>query len=658
MSQQDNLNPDSNEELNGEKRTDVPLSDENTDIDNVSRETIIERFFAGKKKPSAKRVEQERKKQDELAKVRRKGGITDDDPFDFNNPTLSELYDDFRKNGLSVVESGFNALYLWCNDNYYSSGVPLKNKYKNIYAHPSAWFRNASHMWKHNKWSVAVKLLEIVPAVSAFFSKLGLKRRRAKESFWKTFEYSHHSSGKALGFLLTLMSLAGTAAIIVTWSVHAQSVRQVPALELYIDSAYVGDILAVSEAEAAIDSIEDTLSFNYGMSYKLECDVSYKPTSIPKGTNLTPTKLSLAFSDAAHKHMSAGYGLYAYDVLIAVAEDRTWIENSIEESLDRRLSAEQRKNENIEKVSYHNFIIREGSYPDEFFDSHDDIRYLFSLPPLSEAGEVHEEGAQQEPSAEISDFVSVSDKATLLTGADSATSSDVSENPSDTSHQISIETVVTKAETVAEVIPFDTVYVYDEELAENKQYVKSKGRNGSKTSVYLIDYVGDSEISRHLLNEVIISEAVPQTVIKGTRPLTEEELRVKSTGTYILPSRGEHSSGYGWRTFGGYHEFHKGLDIRSNAGLELVASDGGKVIQARNRGDGYGLCILIEHDDGTITRYAHCSKLLVKEGQSVAQGEHIAEMGRTGQASGVHIHFEIIKNGITVNPMDYLILDS
>ena len=657
MSQQDNQIPDENRGQTDGKRTDVLSPVKNTDTYNVSRETIIERFFAGKKKPSAKRVEKERRKQDELAKVRRKGGITDDDPFDFDNPTLSELYEDFRKNGLSVIESSFNALYLWCNDNYYSSGVPLKNKYKNIYAHPSAWFRNASHMWKHNKWSVAVKLLEIVPAISAFFIDMGLKRRKAKESIWKTFEYSHHSSGKALGFLLTLMSLAGTAAIIVTWSVHAQSVRQVPALELYIDSAYVGDILTISEAEAAIDSIEDTLSLNYGMSYKLECDVSYKPTSIAKGSNMTTSKLSLAFSDAAHKKMSAGYGLYAYDVLIAVAEDRSWIENSIEESLNLRLSAEQRKNENIEKVAYHNFIIREGSFPDEFFDSHDDIRYLFSLPPLSEVSE-NSQDAVGETQTEISDYVSVSDKATLLSGTDSATSSDVSEDPTGTTHQISIETVVTKAKTVTEPIPFDTVYIYDEQLAENKQYVESTGRNGSKTCVYLIDYVGDNEISRHLLNEVVITEAIPQTVVKGTRPLTEEELRVKSTGTYILPSKGELSSGYSWRVFGGYHEFHKGVDIRSNAGLELVASDGGKVIQARNRGDGYGLCILIEHDDGTITRYAHCSKLLVKEGQSVAQGEYIADMGRTGQASGVHIHFEIIKNGVTVNPMDYLVLDS
>ena len=122
-----------------------------TDVreEDVSRETTKNDIFQ-------KRL----KKKPQLDKVRQKGNITDDNPFDYNNPTLKELYRNFRSGGLTVVESGFNALYLWCYDNYYSSVVPIKDKYKNIYAHPSSWFKNTHHMWKHNKWSVAVKILE------------------------------------------------------------------------------------------------------------------------------------------------------------------------------------------------------------------------------------------------------------------------------------------------------------------------------------------------------------------------------------------------------------------------------------------------------------------------------------------------------------------
>ncbi len=639
------------------QQTDVRVHGDNKQ-ENVSRETSTssdkKHLFGATKRAIEKKQRDELKRQTALQGIRKKGGITADNPYDFDNPSFSELYRDFRRNKLSVVESCYNALYLWCSDNYYSSGVPLKSKYKNIYAHPSAWFRNASHMWKHNGWSIAMKALEIIPSITRTSMDADEKRKKSADNLWKALEYSHKSSGKALGFMISFLSFAGIAAIIALWSSSAQKLDAIPALALYIDNNYVGEVLAVSDAEKALDSVEESLSLNYGMSYKLECDISYVPTTIVKGSNLSSAKLSLAFSDAARKHMSAGYGLYAYDVLIAVAPDRTWIDKSIEESLNVRLSEQLRKDDSIEKVSYHNFIIREGHYPDDFFDSHDDIRYLFSLPPLSEVQNSENTTDSKKHDDEISNYLSVSEKTTLLTGGDMAAAGDVAESGQSSAHQISIETVITKTKTLNEAIPFGTEYIYDETMAQNKQIVQSSGKNGSKTAVYLIDYVGDKEISRHLMSEVINSEPINQIVVKGTRELTEEEKRVMSTGKYIFPSKGEHSSSYGWRTFGGYNEFHKGLDIRSNAGLELVASDGGKVIQARNRGDGYGLCILIEHDDGTITRYAHCSKLLVKEGQSVAQGEYIADMGRTGQASGVHIHFEMIKDGVTVNPIDYL----
>ncbi len=629
----------------------------------VSRETLPN----SRRSKNAERHETRRRKA--LSNLRSKGGITDDNPYDFNNPTLKELYRDFRNNKLSRHESAYNALYLWCTDNYYSSGVPLKNKYKNIYAHPSAWFMNASHMWRHNKWSVAVKVLEMLPAFSRAIQDAKRQRETARESFWQTFEYSRTSSSKALGLLITIASVAGTAAMLGAWTNSFDELKRIPALELYVDNEYVGDILSINEAEAAKDGVEQSLSANLGTSYRLDCDVSFKPTRIEKGRNLTPVKISKAFSNAAHEGMQFGYGLYAYDVLIAVSPNRAWLDDSINESLELRLSEQQRKDSSIEKVSYNNFIIREGSFPADMFSTRNNIRSLFSLPIItdeeknalisSDIGSFTAESAaatdNSDASPEISDYLNVSDKATLLTGSNPiGTSSDVvSEGESD-GHKIAIETVITRAETKTEPIPFGTDYIYDSTLAENKQTLVSRGTNGSKTAVYLIDYVGDKEISRHTLSEVVISQPTNQVVIKGTRPLTEEEKRVKSTGKYIYPNGGEISSPYGWRTFGGYNSFHRGLDIRNTAGLTLVASDGGEVIQAHDRGDGYGLCVMIRHDNGHVTRYAHCSQIFVETGQMVAQGEHIADMGETGMASGVHIHFEIIIDGVAVNPLDYL----
>ena len=614
-----------------DKETDVPSQ-------NVSRETSRKDIYA-----------EEKKRRPGLDKVRQKGNITDSDPFDFNNPPLKELYSSFRKGGLTRLESGFNALYLWCYDNYYSSGVPVKNKYKNIYAHPSLWFKNTHHMWKHNKWSIAVKLLEIVPATSSFIQNQKAKRIKARENFWKTFEYSR-SAKKAIGALVVLLALGGIVGSLTLWSSSINSrFSKTPALKFYINGSYAGDILSISDAESAKKSIEATLSQSLGTPYYLNCNITYKATTIDKGSNLTQAGISRAFSEVAHHDMMPGYGLYAYDILVAVSSEREWLEESINDVLKLRLG-KQMEADDVQRVGINNFDIVQSSFPKEFFNSYEEIRSIFSLE------ENEQQGANSKKSA-APDYLNISDKTPILSsnGTSAGTSSDVETSVSAANgHLITIETVVTKTVTRSETIPYSTDYIFDDTLAENKRQVSSPGKNGSKTAVYLIEYVDDTEVSRRLLSENIITQPVNQIEIQGTRPLTEEEKRTMSTGTYIYPNPGDISSKYSWRSWGSYYEFHKGIDIVDTTTSDIVASDGGVVIQARNKHDGYGNCVMIQHDDGTVTRYAHNSKVHVQEGQRVAQGELIATMGRTGQATGIHVHFEVLKNGVAVNPMEYL----
>ena len=84
-----------------------------------------------------------------------------------------------------------------------------------------------------------------------------------------------------------------------------------------------------------------------------------------------------------------------------------------------------------------------------------------------------------------------------------------------------------------------------------------------------------------------------------------------------------------------------------------MASNAGVVTRA-GWGSGYGYVIYISHADGRETRYGHLSKILVKVGQSVSQGEKIALSGNTGVSTGAHLHFEILINGSQVNPLNYL----
>lgn len=94
---------------------------------------------------------------------------------------------------------------------------------------------------------------------------------------------------------------------------------------------------------------------------------------------------------------------------------------------------------------------------------------------------------------------------------------------------------------------------------------------------------------------------------------------------------------------------HTGIDIAAASGTPIKASGDGRVVSASYR-NGYGNTVIIDHGGGVTTLYAHCSKLYVKAGQSVKQGEKIAAVGSTGLSTGPHVHWEVRINGKPVNP--------
>lgn len=135
---------------------------------------------------------------------------------------------------------------------------------------------------------------------------------------------------------------------------------------------------------------------------------------------------------------------------------------------------------------------------------------------------------------------------------------------------------------------------------------------------------------------------------RGGRVMTKDEM-----GSYVWPvDGGIVTQGYGSTSFAtrsNYykHDFHGGVDIGAPTGTRVFATKGGVVTEAKvGYNGGYGNYITLLHDDGTMSRYGHASKLLVKTGQRVDQGQNIALVGRTGRATGPHLHFEVRdKNG-------------
>lgn len=148
---------------------------------------------------------------------------------------------------------------------------------------------------------------------------------------------------------------------------------------------------------------------------------------------------------------------------------------------------------------------------------------------------------------------------------------------------------------------------------------------------------------------------------KKEKELTEQELMekdaidIKKNINFIAPIKGKISSKFGWRnpTTSTVPKYHTGVDIAVNEGAKIISATDGKVIMVSSEGD-YGNHYQIQIKDVIIV-YAHCKKLYLKEGDTVKQGQEIAEVGSTGNSTGPHLHFEIRKDGRRVDPQ--LVLD-
>ncbi|WP_297227476.1 M23 family metallopeptidase [uncultured Desulfovibrio sp.] len=130
-----------------------------------------------------------------------------------------------------------------------------------------------------------------------------------------------------------------------------------------------------------------------------------------------------------------------------------------------------------------------------------------------------------------------------------------------------------------------------------------------------------------------------------------------STMPTIWPVVGFVTSGFGARSApfgGGRRQFHKGLDISNRIGTPITATAQGTVLKAGHDG-AYGLSVEINHGGGIVTKYAHMQRFVVQPGQYVKRGEVIGYIGMTGRTTGPHLHYEVILNGVPVNPMRYIL---
>lgn len=141
--------------------------------------------------------------------------------------------------------------------------------------------------------------------------------------------------------------------------------------------------------------------------------------------------------------------------------------------------------------------------------------------------------------------------------------------------------------------------------------------------------------------------------------LIESHLFEKRLDALLMPSTqpvdGPIGSGFGFRSdpFTGRPALHTGLDFPAEQGTPIMAAAGGVVLSAGPHPQ-YGLLVELDHGNGLVTRYAHASRMLVKQGDLVKRGQRIAEVGNTGRSTGPHLHFEVLVEGVQQNPTRFL----
>ena len=206
---------------------------------------------------------------------------------------------------------------------------------------------------------------------------------------------------------------------------------------------------------------------------------------------------------------------------------------------------------------------------------------------------------------------------------------------------------------VVEKITYDKVIEHKVEeqksadIYEGMTETQQAGSDGLSEITARVTLQNGKKVEEEDLVTTVKEEPVTEVVLVGTK----ERPPTVGSGKYIWPLKDSftQSSGFGSR----WGRQHKGIDLAVSVGTTVYAADGGTVVEAQYSGS-YGNVVMIDHQNGQETRYAHNSKLLVKKGDKVYQGQPIAKSGNTGRSTGPHVHFEIRFNGEPRNPLNYL----
>ena len=434
---------------------------------------------------------------------------------------------------------------------------------------------------------------------------------------------------------LVILALAAGAFIFKSTYIKAYAVS-VDGVEM----AVVSDTGEVAEAVSLVESrVADVL----GESYACPAEVTYTPIYSTEAELTGTESLEEYLYEAAHAVMDV-YVLTVGGQEFGIAASQEELQAMLDQVAAPYMTENTVSYSFVEEVT---ITTREMASNTEFSDL-DAILAQLTVNTIEEAVYVVEKGDT---------FVAIAKKLGMTMDELSALNPDVTPSKLWIDQELVIQQSVPflSVQTVdnltyEEVIESPIVYTETDTMYEGDTKVTEQGLDGLAMVNADVTYVNGYETGRTVITSTTLEEATTTYALMGTK----EKPRTASKGYFITPVASYTiTSKYGYRTLNGKREFHTGVDFAASYGTAIRAADGGTVTYAGWKGN-YGKLVIITHDDGSQTYYAHNSSLLVSKGDKVYQGQTIAKMGSTGRSTGNHCHFEIRINGETVNPLNYL----
>ena len=410
-----------------------------------------------------------------------------------------------------------------------------------------------------------------------------------------------------------------------------------------VDGQELGVVVDQDQVSQVIQTVEQQGSELLGYQYQVNSDIDYQFTLTLKSDLTDGREIETFFYDQLNElsdHLRK-YELSVDGRIIGVVQD--------EQELDRMLSSlkSQYINENTTSAGFVEDVSVDYVYSSKSLMTVDQVAEVLTASAVGETTYTVVKGDTFNAIAYANDM-SVSDLKAL--------------NPDVNVNRLSIGQVLN----VKELIPNLSVrtvehQVYNQQIdcpvetvEDSKMYkgdskVLTQGEPGEALVEADVTFVNGYERERTVTSSTTLRE--PTTTVKAVG--TKEKPKTASKGYFKWPISGRITSYFGGRTLFGSYNYHSGLDISASYGAAVRAADGGTVTFAGSKGT-YGNLVIITHDNGMQTYYAHNSSLVVRAGEKVYQGQTIAKAGRTGRATGVHCHFEVRVNGRSVNPLNYL----